>query len=87
MKLINLINIIAAIASADLISWNRKTNHYLRFSKQQNQLHQHESSTLSSKLSVAYFDHYLKMGMKRNEINFLKKLLNDAINEPSRVTK
>ena len=87
MKLIIFATIIASIANADLISWNRKTNHYLRFSKQQNQLHQQESSVLSSKLSVAYFDHYLKMGMKRNEINFLKKLLNDAINEPSRITK
>ena len=87
MKLIILVTIITSIANADLISWNRKTNHYLRFSKQQNQLHQRESSMLSNKLSVAYFDHYLKMGMKRNEIIFLKKLLNDAILEPSRITK
>ena len=81
MNLINLITIIASIVNADLISWNRKANHYLRFSKQQNQLHQMQSSMITNKLSVTYFEHYLKKGMTRNEINFLKKLLNDSINE------
>ena len=81
MNLINLITIIASLVNADLISWNRKANHYLRFSKQQNQLHQMQSSMITNKLSVTYFEHYLKKGMTRNEINFLKKLLNDSINE------
>ena len=81
MDLINLITIIASLVNADLISWNRKANHYLRFSKQQNQLHQMQSSMIANKLSVTYFEHYLKKGMTRNEINSLKKLLNDSINE------
>ena len=81
MNLINLVTIIASLVNADLISWNRKANHYLRFSKQQNQLHQMQSSMITNKLSVTYFEHYLKKGMTRNEINFLKKLLNDSINE------
>ena len=81
MHLINLITIIASLVNADLISWNRKANNYLRFSKQQNQLHQMQSSMVTNKLSVTYFEHYLKKGMTRNEINFLKKLLNDSINE------
>ena len=81
MHLINLITIIASLVNADLISWNRKANNYLRFSKQQNQLHQMQSSMVTNKLSVTYFEHYLKKGMTRNEINFLKKMLNDSINE------
>jgi len=87
MNPIIFITIIASLVNADLISWNRKANHYLRFSKQQNQLHQLQSSLITNKLSVSYFDHILKKGMTRNEINFMKKLLNDAINESSSVTK
>ena len=79
--------IIASFVNADLISWNRKANHYLRFTKEQNQLHQLQSSLITNKLSVSYFEHYLKKGMTRNEINFMKKLLNDAINESNSVTK
>lgn len=87
MNPIIFITIIASIVNADLISWNRKANHYLRFSKQQNQLHQLQSSLITNKLSVSYFEHYLKKGITRNEINFMKKLLNDAINESFSVTK
>ena len=87
MNPIILITIIASLVNADLISWNRKSNHYLRFSKQQNQLHQMQSSKITNKLSVTYFEHYLKKGMTRNEINFMKKLLNDALNESFSVTK
>ena len=87
MNPIIFLTIIASIVNADLISWNRKANHYLRFSKQQNQLHQLQSSLITNKLSVSYFEHYLKKGMTRNEINFMKKLLNDAINESFSVTK
>ena len=87
MNPIIFLTIIASVVNADLISWNRKANHYLRFSKQQNQLHQLQSSLITNKLSVSYFEHYLKKGMTRNEINFMKKLLNDAINESFSVTK
>lgn len=87
MNFIMIVAVISSLVNGDLISWNRKANHYLRFSKQQNQLHQHQSSVISNKLSVAYFDHYLKRGMNRDEINFLKKLLNDAIDDSSTTTK
>ena len=82
------ITIIASIVNADLISWNRKANHYLRFSKQQNQLKHvlHIINALIGSFIQTWFVRGSFQTTIKNRTNFGRRLsvvLNDwAVRDP-----